>query len=178
MVRNCFNCFLAKTALMNDNIFCGLNGQAVKYPDTAVCRDCITDDDRLSAWAEDLAKKHDVVVGKIKLRDEMEKVKADIHRVKLARKKLWLEKKQNSQYVEFHNYTLGKIGAAFGPSLDPAGRIKPLPSQLKTDHSQMQTFLCENCGEYVLVPEEGVGKKVQWKCMACHQENCFEVNKE
>ena len=198
MKKICKNCFLSSTALMNYNIFCGLNGQAVKYPD-GWCRFCITEDDVEAARKECLEKRPESSpvppMWKATLSDlEIDKMQLekDILRIKLEREKLRLEKekaiKNPPSFAEFFDEWLGKLAAAHGMSVSRLkedweaelvrGLVKSLPVYGQTNHAKMQTFLCENCGEYVLVPAEGVGSKVHWKCMACHQENCFEVAQE
>lgn len=160
----CKNCFLSSTALMNYNIFCGLNGQAVKYPD-GYCRFCITDDDVKAARKEYLERKHRIKYSNLKRQAEMAEVVASILLIKLEREKLRLEKEQH-------------FGCENGRMTSSDDFYRYPSDQVKKTVSGMVTFFCENCGEYVLVPAEGVGKKVHWKCMCCHQENCFEVAQE
>jgi hypothetical protein len=163
MKRICKNCFLSATALKN--FFCRLNGQAVKYPD-GDCQCCITEDDVKAAKEECFLEKvfgasYDALVKPIPVppkqtvvlwdlvRDQPQQLK-DIYCIKLGPEKLHFEEEQLFQE----------------------------PGTAQKSASGMITFLCENCGEYVLVPAEGVGRKVHWKCRACHQENCFEVDEE
>lgn len=189
-LKVCQNCYLCKELINHPSLnkaYCLLVRRVVSSA-VVDCPSAITGDDKtaareeylekkhgigyasLSAWAEDLAMKYDVVVKSIKLRDEMAKVKADILRVKLEREKLRLERELHWGGKFSAGDTSLKHAKAGGGLHETGGMVKPLP--------KMQTFLCENCGESVQICEESIGKKVHWKCMVCHQQNCFEVNKE
>ena len=215
MKRICKNCFLSATSL--NNFFCGLNGKAVKYPESD-CQRCITEDDVDAAREEYLNGKYSEVVDDLfqKIEDHFGVSYADLvkpipnsvptrEKIDLSPNKYpymkleiniseescarWseeleraaarLEKVKSLQVPEELRRAAQGLFAYYTPGIDhyrfKSGRgstsSKPAPAK-------NETFLCENCGKYVLVPAEGVGRKIHWICRACHQENCFEVAQE
>ena len=172
----CKDCYLAgPVGRFGQSKLCRLKGR-YEMNRLQDCSEAITDSDVKAARKECLEKRPESspvppTRGKsflepAKYQYEIMKIKRDILRIKLGREKLRLEKEKQSCHKNGNLVSSGIIVCY------------PPPDKVKKTASGMTTFLCENCGEYVLVPAEGIGKKVHWKCMACHQENCFEAAQE
>lgn len=188
--RVCKNCFLAFTYHGQNDFGIHYLGKTVCFLNNKVvldysksCKSCITVDDIKAAGREYFEEKRhkpgpappkrEVTLSAME-KDRM-RLENDILRIKRCREKLRLEKEKffvipDCGKLEERPDIDKKVfkslkGKKFFPFL--AGRL-----------SGNETFLCENCGEYVLVPAEGVGQKIHWKCQVCHQENRFEVAQE
>jgi hypothetical protein len=160
MFKDCVECFL----VIKD---CDFSGRCP-------CKFGIDDSDVEAAAGVAAAAKVD---------KEKNILERDILRVRLAREKLRFEKEKFydvrhsaaaktdlSKMQTFSAFTddiINRISASFGVS------VSELIRDFKEE--ERQNFFCKNCGEDVLVPVSGVGKKIHWESVACHQQPCFEV---